>query len=325
MKPIYFPFTYISKPVVEALRACFRQFVVYQPSFQQVPEKMQAWEKSGILDIRVPVQGNENKLEALLKDYKTWANLHNGETAFFKTQADKIPFFDDYSTSQIKADIKKKGQGQKSEDFLFNARIFLHIAQEFDMQDWEINRDILLFEEMEQNLIKSLKGNNGILYKKDTVNKALIDDTGDYMTADRIKAWAHIMRYDREISELFITSSTSVFDHLIDKAPEAKIVHRFDSIPVHKNRIEQIERWQDDLMQYLDNLAKNSWPVSVDGIIKAPVDKECNSKVSLTLCLVPGETPLEFFARCVKDKSAEGGKTNEEARFKNTLIGLIEG
>lgn len=324
MKPIYFPFTYISKPIAEAIHACFRKFVVYQPSCRKVPEKMQVLEKSGILDIRVPVQGDEDRLDALLKDYRAWVNLHgSGKAAFFKTQAGKIPFFDDCSISQIKADIKKKDQDQKSEDSLFNAKIFLHVAQEFDMQNWEVNRNILLFEEMEQDLIKNLKGDNELSHKKHALNKTLIDDT-DYMTADRIKAWAHIMRHDREISGLFITGSKSVFDYLIDKAPEAKIAHRFDSIPVCKNRTEKIERWQDDLMQHLDNSAQNSWPVSIDSNIKAPVDKECDDKVSLTLYLVPEETPIEFFARCIKDKTTETEKTNENARFKNTLIGLIE-
>ena len=78
MKPIYFPFTYISEPVVEATGVCFKQLVVYQPSNQKVPEKMQKWAKSGILDIRVPVKSDEKELDAALRDYKTWVNIHQG-------------------------------------------------------------------------------------------------------------------------------------------------------------------------------------------------------------------------------------------------------
>ncbi|MBU4289417.1 MAG: hypothetical protein KKI12_14750, partial [Proteobacteria bacterium] len=98
MKPIYFPFTYISEPVLEALSAFFKQIVVYQPSSLNVPESMQKLADSGLLEIRIPVKGDENKIDNILKDYKSWANIHQGsEMAFFKMNPDKIPFFDDSS------------------------------------------------------------------------------------------------------------------------------------------------------------------------------------------------------------------------------------
>ena len=138
MKPIYFPFTHISPKIFKALSACFRQTVVYQPSSRKVPEKMQAWRKSGGLDIRIPVEGNEKEIDEILKDYWAWVNLHQGsEIAFLKTQADKIPLFDETSTRQIMADIKNKGgrqnRSQEKPDPLFEARLFLHVAQELDL------------------------------------------------------------------------------------------------------------------------------------------------------------------------------------------------
>ena len=107
MKPIYFPFTFISEPIVEALSACFKQTVVYQVSSQKVPEKMQEWSKSGTLDIRIPVEGDEKKLDKILNDYRAWINLNQGsEIAFLKTQVDKIPIFDETYSSKIRDDIK---------------------------------------------------------------------------------------------------------------------------------------------------------------------------------------------------------------------------
>ena len=64
MKPVYFPFTFISRPVIEAVSACFRQIVVYQPSERHVPEQMRQWAESGMLEIRIPVKEDEERLEA---------------------------------------------------------------------------------------------------------------------------------------------------------------------------------------------------------------------------------------------------------------------
>ena len=71
MKPIYFPFTYISKPVVDALGFCFRQSIVYQPARFTVSESLQNWSQDGLLEIRIPFEGDEERLEPLLpiQDY----------------------------------------------------------------------------------------------------------------------------------------------------------------------------------------------------------------------------------------------------------------
>ena len=41
MKPIYFPYTYISDPAAEAVAACFGQFIVYRPLSDKLPLSMQ--------------------------------------------------------------------------------------------------------------------------------------------------------------------------------------------------------------------------------------------------------------------------------------------
>ncbi|MBU4185952.1 MAG: hypothetical protein KKC23_07125, partial [Proteobacteria bacterium] len=257
MKPIYFPFTYISEPVLEALSAFFKQIVVYQPSSLNVPESMQKLADSGLLEIRIPVKGDENKIDNILKDYKSWANIHQGsEMAFFKMNPDKIPFFDDSSALQIKADIKKKKQKQQNEkkqDSLLNARIFLHIAQEFDMQNWEINKNLLLLEEKTLNLIDNLKGEDELSFKENDIKKTLKTDyQSDYMTPDRIIAWTHMLQYDQDISELFITNNRSAIEHLIEKTPEAKIVLNIDSIPLTNSDDEKREKWQNSLNEQLE-------------------------------------------------------------------------
>lgn len=329
MKPIYFPFTFISKPIVEALSACFKQTAVYQVSSQKVPEKMQEWCKSGTLDIRIPVEGDEKKLDKILKDYRAWINLHQGsEIAFLKTQADKIPIFDETSSSQIRDDIKKKireNQSQKKPDDLFNARLFLHFAQEFDLQKIELKQDLLLFEAKEQDLMKNLKGENEDLHIITADNRTLeADDPGHYMTKERIMAWTRLMQHDQQVSGLFVTSSRAMLEYLIDIAPEVEKLICFDVIPVFENRVEEMERWQVGLMESLDMLANNPLPSSTDGIFDAPAAEGCDRKVALTLYIVPGETPHDFFVRCVGGDLFCAKDENKKAGIKNTLIGLFE-
>jgi hypothetical protein len=328
MKPIYFPFTYISEPVLGALSTFFKQIIVYQPSSLNIPESMQKQANSNLLEIRIPVKGDENKIDDILKDYKSWANIHQGsEMAFLKTRLDMIPFFGESSTSQIKADIKNKEQKQRDEkkqDFLLKARIFLHIAQEFDLQNWEINKDLLLLEEKALNLINNLKGEDKLSFKRNDREKALkIDYQSDYMTPDRIIAWTHLLQYDRDMSNLFITNSRSAIEHLVEKTPEAKIVLRIDSIPMINSRDKKTEKWQESLIKQLELILENSLPAAEDIKIKSPFDKNNGKKVSLTLYLAPGESSYKFFTRSAWHKTPVK-EINKEAGFNNTLIGFVE-
>ncbi|MBW2010195.1 MAG: hypothetical protein JRI32_00715 [Deltaproteobacteria bacterium] len=158
MNPIYFPFTYVSKPAFRAISACFKKIDVYQPSSQKVPDNMEKWSKSGLLDIHIPVKGEEDILDKLCKEYKDWGNLHNGPgISFFKTQTDTVPFFDETFPSQIKADIQKKHPipVEEKPDPLLAARIFLRFAQDFDIQHFEMEEDIQAFEKMREDLLEN--------------------------------------------------------------------------------------------------------------------------------------------------------------------------
>jgi len=331
MKPVFFPFTYISRPVAETLSNLFGKIVVYQPSHQKLPESMEELSQNGMLDIRVPVIKDKNIVDAMLKECTAWINLHQGNKgmikAFFKTHKDTIPFFNDSLTPQIKADIRKRSQGNQQEikpDSLLGAILFLHIAQEFDIQNREINQGFLDVEKMEQNLFENLKGENEFAQTTAGINRLIAGDPGDYMTKDRIKAWSLIMQYDHDISGLFITNSRAAFDYLADKTPEAKIIYKFKSIPADKNSIGKTEKWRNSLIKLLETLVENPWQDSNEIIKESGFIKERNEKVSMTFSLVPGEMPHDFFSRCADFNPHEHIEITDDIRLKNTLICLIE-
>ena len=291
---------------------------------------MQQWEKSGILDIRIPVKYDGDKLDAIVKQYRSWANLHQGsEIAFLKSRTDKIPFFDENSTRQITADIKNKGgrqnRSQEKPDPLLNAGLFLHLAQEYDMQNLTLTEDLQSIEAMEQDFMKDLKGDNHALDEEIALEKTLeVHDPGHYMTKERVHAWTRIMQRDQEGSGFFVTTSRSVFETLIDSAPEAELVGVLDAIPVVDHEVEVLETWRDELMKHLEMLATVVWIAKTDPIITAPEIPGCETTVSLTLYIVPGKTPHEFFNRYVEHDVFNYKEKYRKVKLKNTLLGLIQ-
>ena len=140
MNPVYFPFTHIPDPIMRALNACFPQCSVYLPSKLHIPTAMQSWQHQERLHFRVPITGDESQLTALLNDYRQWAELHQDHQrsllSQLQTQNAEIPFFDDNSTSHIKARLKQLTDSEESfgesgrvrSDLLHMSRVFYHGA-----------------------------------------------------------------------------------------------------------------------------------------------------------------------------------------------------
>ncbi|MDY6790385.1 MAG: hypothetical protein SWH54_03855 [Thermodesulfobacteriota bacterium] len=338
MKPIYFPFTYISKPVAEALHACFGKTIVYHPSSKNIPEESHQLAEYDMLDIRIPVKKDEEKLSVILKEYDAWANLHQGSRGgqldFVKTRKNKIPFFNDTSTSQIKADIKHiadESPDRTMSDSVFNARIFLSIAQNFDMQNDKVVQDIASVETARVDLMKSLQGEDGpsplVPGYQDTFKTGCLTDD-DHMIAERIAAWALLMCRDPrsrmgENCGLFVTSSRQAIDHLLEKTPEAKSVLSIDAIPMVENQLEKPIKYPEDMMEYLNRIAESSQPVKGHPFTLGLDASKCNTKVSLSLYVVPATLPGEYFSRFTDVDSSCEKIEKGQVGLKNTLIGHI--
>jgi hypothetical protein len=315
--------------VGKALSACFRQTAVYQISGTKIPEEMQELVKDGILDIRIPVEVNGEFLDKILKDYRSWVNIHQGtETAFLAAMANKIPFFDESASSQIRADLKKIGKQilpEEKPDPIFQAKLFLHMAQEFDLQKKGLDQDLMNIDAMEDDFMKNLKWEDDDDHARAVARRQWDkDDPGHFMTTERINAWVSIMLQDSQASGLFITTSRAVLEHLIEIVPEMEQVIRLDAIPIDVDEDETLSNWQDGLVETLEMLATGNWSAPMDDIANPPEIPGSEEKVSLTLYIVPNKTPYEYFADCVETDvfQAESAKTG--TRFKNTLIGLIE-
>ncbi len=111
---------------------------------------------------------------------------------------------------------------------------------------------------------------------------------------------------------------------MIDKIPGAKKIIDFDSIPMYEDGTKDQEKWKESLMEYLDNLANNAQPSSIDTILKPPFVNRYDKNVSFTLYFVPKGVPCNIFARCIDRDLPQIEKENKENNFTNTLLCLIE-
>ena len=329
MKPVYFPFTYLPESFGKALSACFRQTAVYQISGTKTPKDMQELSRDGILDIRIPVEANGEFLDKVLKDYRAWVNIHQGtETAFLAARANKIPFFDENASSQIRADLKKIGRqipAEEKPDPLFNAKLFLHMAQELDLQNTSLEQDLMDIDAMEDDFMKNLKWEDDDDHARAVARRQWDkDDPGHFMTRERINAWASIMLQDPQASGLFITTSRAVLEHLIEIVPEMEQVICLDAIPMSGYEDEALSNWQDVLMESLEMLATENWPVPMDDVKNPPEIPGSKTNVKLTIYMVPNKTTYECFANFVETHVFQSESAKTGSRFKNTLLGLIE-
>jgi len=328
MKPIYFPFTYVSDSVAEAVAACFGQFIIYQPYCGNVPDQMQRWAEQGVLELRAPVADEDTELSAIVKGYLDWADLHlprvGVKTADLKSRLRGLPFFDDFSSSQIKAEIKGKIRDRSTaeiKDPILAAKIFICLAQEFDRQNDEAACELNRCHQKNMDLIRQLKMEEDGLASKPPPQP---DFLADYMVSDRLQAWTQLFIQGSAASGLFVTHSPAVMAHLLDKTPTAVRVMHWESIPPDIGKNPAGLAWRKKLALNLARYAEDEQGSEVDGLTENIDPPAAHGAICLDIYLVPHQVPGDFFARCT-ELSYNAGSSDQTVKIKNTLIALIGG
>ncbi len=229
MKPIFFPATYVSAPTAAAMQALFASVVIYQPFAGRLPPEMHALKESGFLDVLSPVAGGEQRLDDMLREFRQWGSLHAGgaglHAAFWhqRLQADSLAEED--STSQLVSQIRsrlRQADGTAESGSLMPARVFLHLAQEFDRQSWELQRDLTRHEKLSAELLHALTGEDDPSGRARDHSPAL-GPAGpeDHLWERRLAAWARLFLCRAYPSPVFVTSSAAVVAHVIASVPRA--------------------------------------------------------------------------------------------------------
>ncbi len=225
MIPVYFPFTYVPEPMAEAFARLFSTTIVFQAWKGGITPFMRDFAEKKSLDLKVPFDSDEDKLASLLSAYREWARVHQGsELAFFRTQKESVPFFDEMSSHGIRAQIKKTVSGEKKKDKeeidpVLLARLFLCMAHEYDMNHWQVDMELDKIKKMEEKFLENLTG--GEETGKEGFNirasLALKDDPGAHMTEERLDAWARLAAPHAKDARLFVTHSKAVTDVILER------------------------------------------------------------------------------------------------------------
>jgi hypothetical protein len=331
LKPVYFPFTYVPQWVAQTLAASFKQFAVYQPSGRKLPSEMQSWIAANVMEVRVPVQTEDEALAKITKEFRKFASLHddskNLKTAVFWGRQRAIPSFGESLVSRIVSDVRKSSRTASAEadfDPLFCAQVFLDFAQEFDRQSDELNRDLSVNDRLSRELLKEISGEKEDGLPATALNTEIrIENPAEYMAQDRLQAWLRLFMIDPVDSGFFVTSSPAVFNHLIENLPAVQKVIESEALPVMDAKEDSAILWRDSFLKQVQQLIENREAAAELRSVDLPLPEDRRSNVKLTLYRVAGQSAADIFVRFFDDQNVAALKSHQGAETTNTLIGLI--
>lgn len=226
MKAVYFPFTCLSESTARRLARLVGPVVVYQPLETEIPGELKDLEANGLIEIRTPLNGDEDRLRSALAEFTEWARLNPGKltagAGFLGARQGEVPFFDETAVNRIRSDIKNYGQPGRHEaktDKGFSARLFLALAQENDRTVDSLGQDLDRFKAMEKDFLETLKDADEAGFSRKAYGGTLWrEDRGARLTGQRIRAWANLAAADENLPEVMITTSPAVIDALLETA-----------------------------------------------------------------------------------------------------------
>ena len=332
MIPVYFPYTYVSRPVAEAVSACFGRFRVYQPLSDILPPSMQVLMDEGIIDIRIPVDGGNREVIRAAQNYLDWANSHAESSgrhiASLKTLKASAPLLDDALSSLIVADVKKQVNAEPastSPDLILASRIFLYFAQEFDRQSTELDHGLAELSRKNQALMKDLKMEDDSLATEfEQTSVSTPAENSDHMIVRRLAAWSQILLRDREPGTLFVTNSSAVIDQVSEVTSTLQEILTFDTIPRETAAPVAFATWQEDLFAYLSDMVENKWDPASEKPAPEFDIPDAENTVSLKIYLVPDQNAPKFFCGAAGIKRGEDNLPATDSAPKNILLALVE-
>ncbi len=327
MKATFFPFTDISQPCLAAATAVFGSLLLYRPSRLDPAGALQAWVDRGALEIRIPVQGDENRLRVLLQEYQQWAELHGSrDLTRYKARQGEIPFFDDQSPLKIRSEILRQTgsakTGPDAADALFQARVFLQMAQAFDRQQRELQQALEVVDDRQQAMLREL-GDFDDRPPAPASRLAPAPDPGGHMTVERLTAWARLALQAPEADAVLVTDSPAAWDLFADRFPATLAMADWPVVSGLSADSAPATEWRSELLAALERLAQTAWPAPGQPVLPPPpAAPPSPGPFALKLALVP-ETPLPMLLADLIGRPPMKVPSDRPSRHRHTLLALI--
>lgn len=289
--PVYFPFTYLSPPAEALLRRWFRIVAVYQPSQDPCPPSMQTAAAGGWIDLRVPLADDHARFLSCCDACRQWGRFHHGEDmSVLKAHLlAQTPFSSNDSTHAIRDTVRRGGRPpiDGSMPVSMVARIFLQLAQDFDVSRWEAGGGLRTVDAMEKDMFEQMLGEGSeVLDRKRRPPADADEDPGNVMVVERLAAWSILFETDPIDNALVVTDSTAVIDQVAEKAPTLTRVATFSAPPPNAGTVNT-----DTILDTVAGLVGSPEALSLTEL--SPPNG--NDTPGLDLYVVPGISPRRFF------------------------------
>ncbi len=260
MKAIYFPQTVIPETLLGDLEACFSSVEMIQPCWLEIPEPMSRSVVDGFLTVRAGMEEHGARIKVAVEGFQAFARMHGSKgdlrTRYFSFLKGSGTDEDERVASQI-VSVLKKGQTEsakpKPEDPAFRAALFLYLAQQFDIQNFGVEKDLRSLVSSEAILAQSLLGKEPSRLKTASVEP---ETPGDHMASERLAAWTRLFFSafkegfaDKEA--VWVTHSRLAVEQLAENTSTLTRTARLKAISSRKESIEMIPSWKDAFQEGL--------------------------------------------------------------------------
>ncbi len=334
MTPAYMPFTYLSDSTARILAALVGPPVVYQPLKSNIHQDLSALASQGLVEIRMPITQDDDRLRAALAEFTDWARMNPGKTTpgagFFSQRQGEVPFFDETAIDRIRSDIKRyqhfdplaDRQKQKMEAD-FSARLFLALAQENDLASDRLEHDLDRFKALEKNFLDNLTDDDETGFNRQALSTEIWpDDPGAKLTGQRMRAWARLAAADAALPELLITTSPAVVDTLLEAHGDALCLDKLSEI-----RLEIPSAGEAPLLrQVLADLSGQASPRATDlaSLAYLTADAAAEQAVTATLFVAENQMPASVIRRMAAAMPASTEENGPSGSVGHTWIVLVE-
>ena len=297
MEPLLFPYTYIGPEMVAAAARFFAELTLYQPVGDFAPEDLGLSVGDGFLNIRIPVPDDGDLVASAVRDFQLWARQHHTggdlKTILPRAAAPRPPYFDDSATTQILSDLKPSRQKNATHTpALFNARLFLCLAQDLDRQRWELNHQLERAEADSQALMRELQAVDDPGGAELNSTPAILpDDASEFMLSERLNAWAQLFLADSPDNPMLLTTSRAIIADLIMDSGAAVVLMRLNAEELTSASKASRVEFQTALMAGIESALHQSWPFEKP---LEPAGGDEDMAADLTIYLIPNQ-PLRSY------------------------------